>query len=64
MCEMFLSDRPSLKTIQVKGDMILRPETKDGMFSSAPLKFTVVNVVFLVVIVTRSRAKQSKLSVW
>ena len=30
LVQLFLSERPSLRNLIVKGDMILRPETKNG----------------------------------
>lgn len=54
---MFISDRPSLRQIHVKGDLIVKPETQNGkeIFN---LNLHHLNETRLVII-TRSRAKQS-----
>ncbi len=30
LCQLFASERPSLQNLSVKGDIIVKPETKDG----------------------------------
>ena len=57
LTQLFLSDRQSLKNIRVKGDIIIKAETKNGKI------FHVMSqrafMPDLVVIMTRSRTKTS-----
>lgn len=36
LTQLFVSDRPSLQNLIVKGDIIVKPETKDGEESLSP----------------------------
>ncbi|KAF8577246.1 ARM repeat-containing protein [Ramaria rubella] len=40
LCSLFLSDRPSLQSIKVKGDMIIKPQTSDVIVTRSRAKQT------------------------
>jgi hypothetical protein len=55
---MFVSGRQSLRQIHVKGDIIVKPETRNGECCFDVQLFTISTYAYPVII-TRSRAKQS-----
>ena len=68
LCALFASERPSLQNLTVKGDIIVKPETKNGEYISPMLPLlprargpgTEASRVHAV-IMTRSKTKQSTL---
>lgn len=61
LIDLFVSARPSLQSLQVKGDLIVKAETKDSMFCDGLDKTPVdADIDALAVIMTRSRTKKSE----
>lgn len=67
LCDLLVCESPALRAMQVKGDLIIKPETKDGAYHT--ITDIAVSRIFAVfsspdppVIMTRSRAKQSESS--
>jgi hypothetical protein len=59
LTQLFVSDRPSLQNLIVKGDIIVKPETKDGEDLLFPNNYFPAQTSS--VIMTRSRTKMSTL---
>lgn len=60
LIDLFISARPSLQALQVKGDLIVKEETRNGEFYDSGITHARTDGVFVLVIMTRSRTKKSE----
>jgi hypothetical protein len=62
ICQLLASERPSLQNLHVKGDIIVKPETRDGKRICCGVHAIITDGSYSAqVIVTRSKAKKSML---
>jgi hypothetical protein len=59
LSQLYMSERPSLQHLMVKGDIIVKPETRNGELGLFTQSFLFLNALIAPVIMTRSRTKQS-----
>jgi hypothetical protein len=58
ICSLFASERSSLQNLTVKGDIVVKPENKNGVIYSIQLSFCLL-MEDVAVIMTRSMTKKS-----
>lgn len=62
LCDLLVSNRPSLINLMVKGDIIVKAQTQNGQNHVSYILS--LSLIFEVVIMTRSRTKQSTLNLF